>query len=35
MGYLRLKIIASFLPPLPENARLHPQDSAMSLKTEF
>ncbi len=22
--YLRLKIIASFLPPLPENARLHP-----------
>lgn len=23
--YLRLKIIASFLPPLPENARLHPQ----------
>ena len=23
-GYLRLKIIASFLPPLPENARLDP-----------
>lgn len=23
--FLRLKIIASFLPPLPENARLHPQ----------
>ena len=22
--YLRLKVIASFLPPLPENARLHP-----------
>ncbi len=22
--YLRLKIITSFLPPLPENARLHP-----------
>jgi len=22
--YLKLKIIASFLPPLPENARLHP-----------
>ena len=22
--YLRLKIIASFLPPLPENARLYP-----------
>jgi hypothetical protein len=23
-GYLRPKFIASFLPPLPENARLHP-----------
>jgi transposase len=22
--YLRLKIIASFLPPLPENVKLHP-----------
>jgi len=22
--YLKLKIIASFLPPLPENARLYP-----------
>ena len=22
--YLRLTVIASFLPPLPENARLHP-----------
>ncbi|HET8897839.1 MAG TPA: hypothetical protein VFN09_03560 [Rhodanobacteraceae bacterium] len=22
--YLRLKVIASFLPPLPENAKIHP-----------
>ena len=29
--YLRLKVIASFLPPLPENARLHPHSSAKTL----
>ena len=29
--YLRLKVIASFLPPLPENARLHPHCSAQTL----
>ena len=30
--YLMRKIIAGFLPPLPENAQLHPHGSAMSQK---